>query len=155
MGPGRPASARRDSPRLVRADDGPALADLFGSLDTLRFHPHPFTAAEAERIAAHAGRDVYAVLEADGQLVAYGILRGWDAGYAVPSLGIAVRRDARGRGYGRQMMAWLASEARSRGADRIRLRVDPANGPARRLYESLGYAYAGEERGELVMVLEL
>ena len=141
--------------RIVRPGDEAALTELFGSLDATRFHPHPFTHEEADRIARYPGRDLYAVLEADGRFVAYGMLRGWDEGYAVPSLGIAVRPDAQGRGYGRRMMAWLAAEARSRGADRVRLRVHPENTPARRLYESTGYAYVGEERGELVMVLEL
>jgi ribosomal-protein-alanine N-acetyltransferase len=63
--------------------------------------------------------------------------------------------DRQRHGYGRQMMNWLAIEARRRGANRIRLRVDPQNLGARRLYESLGYTYAGDERGELVMFLDL
>ena len=141
--------------RLVRPADAAELAELFSSIDATHFHPHPFTREEADRIAKHEGRDVYAILEAEGRFVAYGILRGWDAGFAVPSLGIAVRAECRRRGYGRQMMAWLAEEAERRGADRIRLRVHPDNASARRLYESLGYADAGEERGEVVMILDL
>jgi [ribosomal protein S18]-alanine N-acetyltransferase len=142
--------------RLVRAGDGRALAELFAAIQDERFHPHALTREEADRLAAYRGRDVYAVLEAgDGRFVAYGLLRGWDEGYAVPSLGIAVRAGERGRGHGRRMMHWLATEARRRGADRIRLRVDPGNTPARRLYEQLGYEPIGEERGEIVMVLEL
>ena len=141
--------------RILRPGDGPALAELFGSIDSTHFHPHPFTPQQAERVARYQGRDVYAVLEVDGRFVAYGILRGWDEGFAVPSLGIGVRVDRKRRGHGRQMMAWLAEEARRRRAQRIRLRVHPDNHGARRLYESLGYAYAGEDRGELVMSLEL
>ena len=83
------------------------------------------------------------------------MLRGWDEGYAVPSLGIAVRTSAQGRGLGRLMMAHLHAEAGRRGATVVRLRVHPDNVRARRLYESLGYAYAGEDRGELVMLVDL
>ena len=148
--------ARQAVGRLVRPDDGPALADLFEAIADPRFQPHPMTAAAAEEIAAYDGKDVYAVLESeDGQLLAYGLLRGWDEGYAVPSLGVAVRADHRRRGYGRQMMVWLGEEARRRGADRIRLRVHEDNRAARDLYSALGYVVTGEERGELVMVLEL
>jgi RimJ/RimL family protein N-acetyltransferase len=45
--------------------------------------------------------------------------------------------------------------AASRGAARVRLRVHHANARARHLYESLGYVYAGKDRGELVMVRDL
>jgi hypothetical protein len=53
------------------------------------------------------------------------------------------------------MMANLHAEARQRGATVLRLRVHPDNVRARHLYESLGYVYAGEERGELVMLVDL
>jgi ribosomal protein S18 acetylase RimI-like enzyme len=144
-----------ETARLLGPADHTALAELFAALDTERFHPHGFTPGDALRIAAYQGKDVYAVLEKDGRFVAYGILRGWEDGFAVPSLGIAVRTDEQGRGHGRRMMEWLAGEAGRRGARRIRLRVHPDNAAARRLYESVGYRYDGEERGELVMVVDL
>jgi RimJ/RimL family protein N-acetyltransferase len=153
--PGDRASHKPVTGRIVRAGDEDELADLFASLDPAHFHPHPLTHAEAVRLIAYSGRDVYAVLVDDDRFVAYGLLRGWDAGYDIPSLGVAVRAASRGRGYGRAMVAWLADEARRRGASRIRLRVHPDNHVARRLYESAGYDYAGEERGELVMVVDL
>jgi len=138
---------------------GPAdeaiLAEIFADIDETFFRPHPFTRDEAGRIAGQAGRDAYALLVEDGRPVAYGMLRGWDEGYAVPSLGIAVRTSAQGRGLGRLMMAHLHAEAGRRGATVVRLRVHPDNLRARRLYESLGYAYTGEDRGELVMLVSL
>jgi glycosyltransferase involved in cell wall biosynthesis/GNAT superfamily N-acetyltransferase len=149
---GRP---RAGTGRIVQPADAAELADLFASIDPAHFNPHPFTREEADRIAHYQGRDVYAALDVDGRFVAYGILRGWDEGFAVPSLGIGVRAECRRRGYGRQMMAWLAEEAERRGAAHIRLRVHPDNASARRLYESLGYAHAGTERGELIMILDL
>jgi len=138
---------------------GPAdeaiLAELFSDIDDTFFRPHPFTRDEAGRIANQAGRDTYALLVEDGRAVACGLLRGWDEGYTVPSLGIAVRTSAQGRGLGRLMMAHLHAEAGRRGATMVRLRVHPDNVKARRLYESLGYTYAGEDRGELVMLVDL
>jgi len=83
------------------------------------------------------------------------MLRGWEEGYEVPSLGIAVAPDAEGRGYGRAMMHALASLARGRGASRIRLRVAADNARARGLYVSCGYQPTGFERGETIMELEL
>lgn len=108
------------------------------------------TTEEAERVESYAGRDVYLWTEH-----AYGFLRGWDDGYDVPSLGIAVATDAQGQGHGRAMMLALHEAARERGAQSIRLRVHPDNTRARQLYESLGYVEAGEERGEMLMLLDL
>jgi ribosomal protein S18 acetylase RimI-like enzyme len=132
------------------------LAELFASIDSDYFHPHPFTRVEAERIVNYSGRDIYLVhSDASGRPVAYGMLRGWDEGYTIPSLGIGVRSDAYGQGHGRRMMEALHAAARERGAPSIRLRVHPDNARARGLYDSLGYREAGRERGEILMVLEL
>ena len=140
---------------LVGPADHRSLIEVFADIDETFFRPHPFTAEEARRVANHSGRDVYGLLEDGRSPVAYGMLRGWDEGYSMPSLGIAVRTSAQGRGYGRRMLGHLHDEARRRGAQKIRLRVHPDNVPARRLYESFDYQYEGEDRGELVMIVEL
>jgi ribosomal protein S18 acetylase RimI-like enzyme len=141
--------------RIVGPADEAILAEIFTDIDEAFFRPHPFTGAEARRIAGQPGGDVYALLIEQERPVAYGMLRGWGEGYAVPTLGIAVRSSAQGRGLGRLMMGHLHAEAGRRGATVVRLRVHPDNVRARRLYESLGYAYSGEERGELLMLVDL
>ena len=141
--------------RLIAPGDGQLAAEIFTDIDTTFFEPHPFTRDEAHRLARKSGRDVYALLVEDGRAIAYGVLRGWDEGYVVPSLGIAVRTSAQGRGAGRLMMGHLHAEAKRRGATVLQLRVHPDNVRARRLYESLAYAYAGVDRGELLMLVDL
>ena len=141
--------------RVVGPGDAEALAEVFSDVDEQFFRPHPFTPELARRIASYVGRDIFALLIGQEGPVAYGMLRGWEEGYSTPSLGIAVRNDCQGRGFGRTMMVHLHAEARRRGAAVVRLRVHPDNVRARRLYESLGYAYAGADRGELVMLVNL
>jgi GNAT superfamily N-acetyltransferase len=141
--------------RVVGPYDAQALAEVFSDIDDAFFRPHPFTHGQAQRIANYVGRDVYALLIEGERPVAYGMLRGWDEGHTIPSLGIAVRTDCLGRGLGRMMMAHLHAEAARRGATGIRLRVYPDNVRARRLYESLGYAYTGQDRDELVMLVDV
>jgi len=141
--------------RVVGPGDAQALADVFSDIAETFFRPHPFTESEALRIADYVGKDAFAILLDGEQPVAYGMLRGWDEGYTTPSLGIAVRSDSQGRGLGRLMMTHLHAEARRRGAVQVRLRVHRDNTRARRLCEFLGYEYAGEDRGELVMLLDL
>lgn len=141
---------RRPSPELSAP-----LARFFGDLgasgEAQRFHPHPFTPEAARERCAYAGKDVYCVAVAGEAVLGYGMLRGWDEGYAVPSLGIAIHADARGLGLGRAMMLYLHTEAARRGAERIRLKVYPDNTIAVTLYRSLGYEFEPElERGQLV-----
>lgn len=141
--------------RVVGPGDERLLTEVFGEIDETFFRPHLFTRNEATRIATQVGRDTFGVLVEGGRPVAYGFLRGWDEGYAVPTLGIAVRSGDQGRGLGRVMMTHLHAEAARRGATVVRLRVHADNITARRLYESIGYVYTGEERGELVMLADL
>jgi ribosomal protein S18 acetylase RimI-like enzyme len=131
-------------------DLAPPLASFFAGLcargEDRFFHPHPFTAEQADRLCRHDGRDLY-YAAIDDEVLAYGMLRGWDAGYLVPSLGIAVHPAARGTGLAKSFMHFLHAAAARRGAPAVRLKVYPDNAAARRLYEGLGYRFenAGDQ----------
>jgi ribosomal-protein-alanine N-acetyltransferase len=137
----------------------PGLIALFDELadrgDERWFHPHPLTAGEAARLCAYEGRDLYYAAVAGESVLAYGLLRGWDEGYAVPSLGIAVHPEARGHGLARAFMGFLHAAASLRGAKRVRLKVYPDNAAARRLYERLGYRLEPADDGQLLGLLDL
>ena len=140
--------------RIVPADTG-ELGELLSRIDTTYFRPHPMTAEGAKRVASVRGQDLYLLGLIGDKPVAYGMLRGWDEGYLVPSLGIGVDRDRVHQGFGRAMMLALHEAARERGATRVRLRVHPDNAAAAALYRSLGYREHGRERGEILMFLDL
>jgi ribosomal-protein-alanine N-acetyltransferase len=107
------------------------------------FHPHPFTPEAVAAIAAPGSRDEYVVVTAgrQGPVVAYGMLRGWEEGFTVPSLGIAVDRQWRGHGVGRRLVSHLHAIATSRGAANVRLKVYRSNTAAVALYRSFGYQF--------------
>ncbi len=131
-----------------------ALQDLFAEIhkseDSALFHPHPFTNAEGERLCSYQGEDQYYALVYGGRILGYGMLRGWDEGYGVPSLGIYVRSEARGAGIGKLLMQHMHVSARLRGATRIRLKVYRHNPIPIRMYRELGYIFEGEEGEQLV-----
>jgi ribosomal protein S18 acetylase RimI-like enzyme len=115
------------------------------------FHLHPFDADSAAERANYSGLDVYYVVALADRVVGYAMLRGWDAGYVVPSLGVALHPSVHGIGLGRTLMHVLHGEARRRGAPRIRLKVYPDNLSAVRLYRSLGYDFDDQlDHGQLV-----
>src|SRR4051812_27529776 len=80
------------------------------------FSPHPFTAGAIENIIQTARLDIYCILVEGSNVLAYGMLRGWDEGYDVPSLGIAVHPLVRNTGWGKAFMYLLNASAKRRGA---------------------------------------
>jgi ribosomal protein S18 acetylase RimI-like enzyme len=151
--------ARHLEIRIVnKAMDAP-LKDFFVELatggDEIFFHPHPFTPEEAIKRANYDGKDLYYVLVSTGEILGYGMLRGWDEGYEIPSLGIAIRSSYRGKGLGILLMHFLHAAAKMRGASRIRLKVNAENSNAIRLYEKFGYKFIDEENGELIGLVDI
>lgn len=132
------------------------LTELEANGDHAFFHPHAFDPESARSIVslAEAGPDEYWVL-VEHEVLAYGMLRGWAEGYAVPSLGLAVSPRHRGRGLARAMMHHLHGLARDRGAAHVRLKVERRNLTARRLYETLGYVLQDHSPTELLGILAL
>jgi len=131
----------------------PALAEFFSALqasgDEAHFHPHPLTADEARRRCTYTGSDLYYLLVEGHEVLGYGMLRGWDEGYEVPSLGIALRKSARGCGLAGMFMQFLHAAARRRGAGSVMLKVYRDNLAARHLYEQLGYRFSDSGAAQL------
>lgn len=57
---------------------------------------------------------------------------------------LAVAPDAYGQGIAREMVNYCINAARERGYKAVRLDVVPTNYPAKKLYESMGFKFAGE-----------
>ena len=129
--------------------------DIRESGDEKYFHPHPFTDDEARKRAHYSGKDIYYVLVEGDRVLGYAMLRGWDEGYKVPSLGITIHPSVREVGLGRLFMHFLHVAARRRGCDKIRVKVYPQNVSATALYEKLGYKFETEEAGQLVGFVRL
>lgn len=120
------------------------------------FHPHPLSQAEAQRVSQYVGKDLYYAAVIANRVVGYGLLRGWDEGYAIPSLGIALHPSTQGQGLSRAFMYFLHAAARQRGADKIKVKVYPDNVRGMNLYVSLGYTFqATEVHGQLEGILNL
>lgn len=135
------------------------LLDFFEILkangDERFFHPHPLNAEEAYRLATYSGNDLYFVLRLKSKIVGYGMLRGWDEGYKIPSLGIALHPEARGKGFAKLFINFLHEQAAQREAKKVRLKVHKENRSAIKLYKSVGYKFEYVEDENLVGFLEL
>ena len=125
------------------------LVRLFDALkaqsDDQSFHPHPLTRERAEQIATYKGQDLYYVQLSREKVVGYGMLRGWDEGYDIPSLGITIHPEKRARSLAKHFMIFLHAEAKNKGASKVRLKVYSDNIKAIGLYKSLGYDFINKE----------
>lgn len=119
------------------------------------FHPHPLNAETASLLSKSTGLDLYYLMMIGDTILAYGMLRGWDEGYQVPSLGLAVHPDFRGRGLGDLLLNFLHAAARQRGAKSIRLKVYTDNAKAVKLYKKYCYKFTLVAEDEWLGEVEL
>jgi [ribosomal protein S18]-alanine N-acetyltransferase len=117
------------------------LQTLSENGDTSVFSPHPTDEATINRLAHHMGMDLYYLLVEGENVLGYGLLRGWDEGYQIPSLGIAIHPSVRGQGLGEVLIGFMHILASRRGANTVRLRVHRNNNKAIALYRKLGYVF--------------
>lgn len=120
---------------------------LCGNADiaTLRhFKPFPLTRETADRIALLPRRDLYYVALCNNRIAGLSMLRGWDEGYDIPSFGLLIGREFRGRGLGRRLALWTIEAAGAAGCRNVRLTVNASNLPGVKLYESLGFVRQSE-----------
>ena len=85
-----------------------------------------------------------AVIRADEELVAFGIMEYLETDAYLALL--AVRSTRQRQGLGRSLLQWLEASARAAGARRIRLEARRDNTAARSFYNELGYHEVGIRR---------
>ena len=119
------------------------------------FQPHPLTPEHASIIANYHGNDFYSFALLNDIAIGYGMLRGWDDGYDIPSLGLTIHPQFRGVGIGSLLIHYLHTVAMLRGCDNIRLRVNNYNYRAIKLYKKLGYEFKEDSKDYLLGFLKL
>jgi RimJ/RimL family protein N-acetyltransferase len=91
------------------------------------FYAFSFDESVIAKILAERVKDVYSGIFWEGRLLSVLMLRGWDAGYEIPSFGVLVDETYRGHGF-----IWLALDvakhiSKLRGAPRLMLKLHPDN----------------------------
>jgi ribosomal protein S18 acetylase RimI-like enzyme len=131
------------------------VSDFFSHIDSEKFHPHSFSETYASYLCNYNGKDLYYVILDDDKVAAYGLLRGWDEGYDIPSLGIYVSSDYRGIGLGKMFMSFLHTVAKNKKSKKVKLKVYKDNIPAIKLYETLGYKLTDYDNNQYIGFIDL
>ncbi len=115
------------------------------------FSPHPFNEENAMRVCNYQGQDLfYSVLLGEKKIIGYGMLRGWDEGYEIASIGLCILKKYQGIGLGRLLLSFLETVSRVRGCLRVMLKVKKGNKKAKRLYETQGYIFKEHDEELLI-----
>ena len=137
--------------RAVEADDTALLAIERTAWDASSGFPS-YQDTLQNSFFARSGPEAHLVAEYDGVVVGYVRLQDkyqFPEGAGVLTInGLAVARDARGRGVASALLEAATDEGRRRGARKISLNVHSTNVPARRLYERHGYVVEGTHPNE-------
>jgi ribosomal protein S18 acetylase RimI-like enzyme len=109
----------------------------------INFTPHSFDKKNADIICNYIGKDKYfAVLLDKEQIIAYFMLRGWDEGYTIPSLGLCILKEYQHLGLGKTIINFLEVLAKINGCSKIMLKVKKTNIIAKKLYARQGYVFS-------------
>ncbi len=114
------------------------------------FHPHGFSYFGLWEEIVKKEKDYFVFLMDVDTIAGYGMLRGWQEGFEIPSLGIMTDINYRGQGISSKMMDHLHRVAKERGAERIRLAVYKENKIAISLYNKLGYEFLDKNEKEFM-----
>lgn len=146
--------------RPLTPADAAAVVSLLSSqpAEYLRFF-YAFGADEAAvaDILKLRRKDVYSGLYWQERLVCVFMLRGWDSGYRIPSFGLVVAADHRGREVLTVALEAAKLISRLAGSDRMMCKVHPDNVSATRGALRLGFVAESEEAetGNIIYYLEL
>lgn len=143
--------------QLLKPETERVLIDFFAAIaknDYARYyHPFDLTPETARELCNLSGKDLHYVLTDKETILGYGMLRGWDEGYSVPSLGIIIHPRAAGKGLGTMFVRFLHITAWLRGCSAVRLVVYKKNTPALKMYKKLGYEFSNKNDKEYVGIL--
>ncbi|MCP9493845.1 MAG: GNAT family N-acetyltransferase [Pyrinomonadaceae bacterium MAG19_C2-C3] len=94
------------------------------------FNPFAFDEATISGILNDARRDIFQGVFRDGELIGMMMIRGWDAGFDIPSLGLIIGEDYRGKDLMRICVDAMKEICREHGSSRVMYKSHPANPPA-------------------------
>jgi RimJ/RimL family protein N-acetyltransferase len=138
---------------LIDAEASVQLFTELGDDDGRFFDGLPKESEALRSILSSAKADRYWAVYVENTLAGLFMLRGFDAGYSVPSFGVMIKRAFRGAGLGRLALQYAETWCRLNKVETLMLTVSEENRRARALYKSCGFVGAGERslKGNLIL----
>lgn len=145
--------------RDLRVEDAAAVSEMLRAQTpeyARFFYAFDFDEGAIARVLAARVRDVYSGMFWQGRLAGVFMLRGWDAGYEVPSFGVLIDERHRGGAFMRLSLDVAKLICRLCGAPRLMAKIHPDNVSPRGA-RRLGLVQTGveSETGNVIYHLDL
>lgn len=116
------------------------------------FIPFEFDLDSVTAAMSKANKDMFFGVYVEDKLVGFYMLRGWDAGYDIPSYGVWIAENFASKGISKLTLSHAISICRINSIKRLMLKVHPENLVAKKIYENFGFVYHGidERIGHLI-----
>ena len=102
----------------------------------------------------NAIRFLSSVINENGKEIMTGYVFAWDMDTGIPTLGIAVREEYKGKGFGRLLMRHLVGYLKERNYGGVMLTTSFANVRGQSLYTRMGFEHIGTHTsGEMLYIL--
>lgn len=146
--------------RRLLVEDLPELIDLWNK-DPEGYNQHfiPFEMNDKTLINMlnNAVKDIYFAVRVKHNLAGFFMIRGFDAGYQVPSYGVWISSQFKNKGLAKLTLQYTISLCRINNVERIMLKVHPDNKIAQNIYKNFGFIETGidEKIGHIIMHKDL
>lgn len=107
------------------------------------FIPFEFDLESVSSTISKAVKDMFYGVYADSKLVGFYMLRGWDAGFEIPSYGVWIAENYSSKGLSKLTLHHAISVCRMNSIKKLMLKVHPDNLAAKKIYEDFGFINKG------------
>ena len=116
------------------------------------FIPFEFDLDSVTSAISKANKDMFYGIYVEKKLIGFYMLRGWDAGFEVPSYGVWIAENFSSKGLSKLTLHHAISICRINQVKKLMLKVHPDNIIAKKIYEDFGFANDGidERIGHLI-----
>jgi len=141
--------------RIISTQHAPELSELLLSSEkeySKHFIPFNFDLESVFRVLDKVVNDLFFGIFIKNKIVGFYMLRGWDAGYEIPSYGVWISKDFSSKGLSKLTLNHAISVCKINSIKKIMLKVHPENLIAKKIYEDFGFINQGidEKIGHLI-----
>jgi len=141
--------------RIISTQHAPELSELLLSSEkeySKHFIPFNFDLESVFRVLDKVVNDLFFGIFIKNKIVGFYMLRGWDAGYEIPSYGVWIAKEYSSKGLSKLTLNHAISVCKINSIKRLILKVHPENLIAKKIYEDFGFVYQGidEKIGHLI-----
>lgn len=136
--------------KKIKIDQAKELSDLLLNSSkeySKYFIPFQFDLDSISAVLSKAKKDIFFGVYVENKLVGFYMLRGWDAGYEIPSYGVWISESFSSKGLSKLTLNHAISICKINYIKKLMLKVHPDNLVAKKIYEDFGFVYEGIDAG--------